>query len=176
MMRLKRLDGAAELPMADPYLQHLTEANKIFADQIKAADQKAAYVFTFLLAMLVWSSETRRAFNWEHLTESSPATLIVSVVLSLSIITSLVSAVLVVAPRSRPGRSLFFWGAWPAAGERLVAARQSEDEGFLFAEYMENTRTLAAICQSKYRTVAVALRALLCTVIAYAILLLSLPG
>lgn len=162
--------------MADPYLQHLTEANKIFADQIKAADQKAAYVFTFLLAMLVWSSETRRAFNWEHLAAATPLTQVVSVVLSLSIITSLVSAVLVVAPRSRPGRSLFFWGAWPTAGERLIAARRSEDDEFLFAEYMENTRTLAAICQSKYRTVAIALRALLCTVIAYAILLFALPG
>ena len=153
--------------MADPYLQHLTEANKIFADQIKAADQKAAYVFTFLLAMLVWSSETRRAFNWEHLAAATPLTQVVSVVLSLSIITS---------PRSRPGRSLFFWGAWPTAGERLIAARRSEDDEFLFAEYMENTRTLAAICQSKYRTVAIALRALLCTVIAYAILLVALPG
>lgn len=159
--------------MADPYLQHLTEANKIFADQIKAADQKAAYVFTFLLAMLVWSSETRRAFNWEHL---AAATQIVSVVLSLSILTSLVSAVLVVAPRSRPGRSLFFWGAWPTAGERLIAARRSEDDEFLFAEYMENARTLAAICQSKYRTVAIALRALLCTVVAYAILLFAASG
>lgn len=48
--------------------------------------------------------------------------------------------------------------------------------GILFAEYMENTRTLAAICQSKYRTVAIALRALLCTVVAYATLLFAASG
>lgn len=161
--------------MADLYLQHLTEANRIFADQIKTADQKAAYVFTFLLAMLVWSSETRRAFDWANLSQASPLRFAIGAALSLSIVTALVSAVLVVAPRSRPGRSLFFWGAWPEAGERLIAARRAEDEAFLFDEYLANTRTLAAICRSKYRTVAVALRALLCTVIAYA-LLLALPA
>ena len=59
--------------MADPFLQHLTEANRIFADQIKTADQKAAYVFTFLLAMLVWSSETRRAFAVHSSTDSRSA-------------------------------------------------------------------------------------------------------
>ena len=161
--------------MADPFLQHLTEANRIFADQIKTADQKAAYVFTFLLAMLVWSSETRRAFDWANLAQASPLRFAIGAALSASIVTALVSAVLVVAPRSRPGRSLFFWGAWPAAGERLVAARAAGDEAFLFDEYLENTRTLAAICRSKYRTVTVALRALLCTIIAYAALL-AIPG
>ena len=161
--------------MADLHFQHLTEANRIFADQIKTADQKAAYVFTFLLAMLVWSSETRRAFNWTHLSDATSLTLIVSLALSLSIVTALVSAVLVVAPRSRPGRSLFFWGAWPEAGERLIVARESDDENFLFQEYFDNTRTLALICRSKYRMVGIALRALLAAVIAYA-LLLVLPA
>jgi len=161
--------------MTDPYLQHLTEANKIFADQVKSADQKAAYVFTFLLAIMVWSSETRRAFDWGHLAEARPLTVAVSLLLSGAIIVSLVSAVLVVLPRNRPGRSLFYWGAWPQAGERLAAARADEDGDFLFDEYMQNTRTLAAICQSKYRMVGVALRALLCTVIAYAALL-ALPS
>lgn len=94
--------------MADPFLQHLTEANRIFADQIKTADQKAAYVFTFLLAMLVWSSETRRAFDWANLAQASPLRFAIGAALSASIVTALVSAVLVVAPRSRPGRSLFF--------------------------------------------------------------------
>lgn len=159
--------------MADPFLQHLTEANRIFADQIKTADQKAAYVFTFLLAMLIWSSETRRAFDWAAQAQASPLRLIVGVALSLSIVVALVSAVLVVAPRSRPGRSLFFWGAWPEAGERLVSARGTEDEDFLFREYLDNTRTLAAICRSKYRTVAVALRALLCAVVVYILLLMA---
>jgi len=61
------------------------------------------------------------------------------------------------------------------AAEIDAAARAAEDEAFLFDEYLENTRTLAAICRSKYRTVTVALRALLCTVIAYAALL-AIPG
>ncbi len=161
--------------MSDLYLQHLTEANRIFADQIKTADQKAAYVFTFLLAMLVWSSETRRAFSWDHLLASSPPVMAISVALALSIVTALVAAVLVIAPRSRPGRSLFFWGAWPGAGDRLAAARTAGDPEFLFEEYLGNTRALAAICQSKYRTVSIALRAVLCTILAY-LLLLALPG
>lgn len=160
--------------MSDPYLQHLTEANRIFADQIKNADQKAAYVFTFLLAMLVWSSETRHAFNWTNLLAAPPVARVVSLCLCLSIIAALIASVLVVAPRSRPGRSLFYWGAWPAAGERLLAARQAADEAFLFDEYLQNTRTLAAICHSKYRTVTFALRGVLCAVVAYAVLL-ALP-
>jgi hypothetical protein len=157
--------------MTDSYLQHLTEANRIFADQIKVADQKAAYVFTFLLAMLVWSSETRRAFNWMHLAEVPLLTLAVSIALVVSVIIALISAILVVLPRSRPGRSLLFWGAWPEAGDRLVAARLSDDNDFIFDEYLQNTRTLAMICRAKFQTVAISLRALVCAVVAYTLLL-----
>ena len=162
--------------MSDPHLQHLTEANRIFADQIKTADQKAAYVFTFLLAMLVWSTETRRAFSAAHLAEARPLALAISLVLCLSILTALGAAILVVMPRTGSGRSLFYWGAWPEAGERLRAARDAKNDTFLFDEYLQNTRTLATIASSKYRTVALALRALFCAVIAYALLLVLPAG
>lgn len=160
--------------MSDIYLEHLAETNRIFADQIKTADQKSAYVFTFMLAVLAWSSEVRQAFSWTHFSQADPAIMIVSAVLVSAIVVCLASAVLVVLPRSRPGKSLFFWGAWPGVADRLVAARNGEDGDFLFAEYLQNTRTLAAICQTKYRLVAFSLRALLCTVVAYAGLLFLL--
>ena len=41
--------------MSDRHLVHLVEANRVFADQIKTADQKAAYIFTFVLALVVWA-------------------------------------------------------------------------------------------------------------------------
>lgn len=157
--------------MSDLHLQHLAETNKVFADQIKTADQKAAYIFTFLLALLVWSSETRRAFSWTEVLDAPPAVAVVSLLLAVSVLASLVSAILVVLPRSRPGRSLFFWGAWPGAGDRLVAARGAKDVDFLFAEYLQNTNTLATICRAKYRMVGLAFRALLVSVLAYAALL-----
>ena len=39
----------------------------MFADHIRTADQKAAYIFTFILALVVWSAETRRSFSLEHI-------------------------------------------------------------------------------------------------------------
>lgn len=160
--------------MNDPFFDHLVEVNRIFTDQIKTADQKAAYVFTFLLAMLVWSSEARHSFSISGYVGRPWEIAAVSFVLSLSIITALVAAVLVVLPRAGRGRSFLYWGAWPNAGRQLVEARGTAEPEYLFAEYLENTKTLAEIARIKYRIVRVAFLALLCTVVSYALLLMSL--
>ena len=162
--------------MSDPHLQHLTEINRIFADGIKTADQKAAYIFTFLLALLFWSGDARTAFSWRQFATLDLPHRVLSVVLAVAVSVAIVSAVVAVLPRSRPGRTVFFWGAWPAAGERLVAARDAGDAAFLYEEYRRNTETLASICQSKYRMVTLSLRALLVALAAYALLLVIQPA
>ena len=155
--------------MSELHLQHLSEVNKIFADQ------KAAYIFTFLLALLFWSGETRAAFSWHHVAALDPLRQVLSLVLALGVSVAIGSAVLAVLPRSRPGRTVFYWGAWPAAGDRFATARESGDAEFLFGEYRRNTETLASICRGKYRMVTLALRALLGALAAYAVLLVLGP-
>ncbi len=158
--------------MNDPYLAQLVEVNKVFQDQIKTADQKAAYIFTFLLALLVWSAETKSAFKLTHILGGPWYLGLTTVVLGVSAVTSFACAVGVVLPRRRPGRSIMYWGAWPTAGERICEARQeSQGEGgdtdFLFTEYLQNTATLANICDAKYRMVQYAFFALLIAIAAY---------
>ncbi|MEX6507823.1 Pycsar system effector family protein [Jiella sp. M17.18] len=157
--------------MSDRHFDHLVEANRIFADQIKTADQKAAYIFTFVLALVVWSAETRRAFSWEHLASAHLLSLAATMLLLGSIAVALIAAICVVLPRSRPGRSVLFWGAWPAAGERLEAARERGDSSFVYDDYLQNTTTLAAICQAKYRLVRLAFRSMIFVVTSYGLLL-----
>lgn len=157
--------------MSERHLSHLVEANRIFADQIRTADQKAAYIFTFILALVVWSAETRRSFSIEHLTSAPIVNVLASLVLMGSVGFALVCAICVVLPRSRPGTSILFWGAWPAAGETLDDARKRGDVDILYADYLQNTKTLAAICQAKYRLVALAFRAMFVVVASYLILL-----
>jgi hypothetical protein len=158
--------------VSDNHLKHLAEANSTFAEQIKIADQKAAYIFTFMLALTVSSAEARKAFSWQRLTEASPLVAFSSLLLVAAIIVTLVTAICVVLPRSRPGRTVLFWGAWPAAGERLIAARAAGDEDFLIQDLLQNTTTLSAIAAAKYRLISIAFRALLITVAAYALQLI----
>jgi hypothetical protein len=162
--------------MSDLHLQHLGEVNRTFADQIKAADQKAAYIFTFLLALLFWAEEARNAFSLSYLASLPPLRMAMSAGLAASVAVAVVSAILAILPRSRPGRSIFYWGAWPEAGARLDAARSEEDEEFLYAEYRRNTETLASICRAKYRMVGIALRAILVAVALFMLLLVTGSG
>ncbi len=157
--------------MSERHLTHLVEANRIFADQIRTADQKAAYIFTFILALVVWSAETRRSFSLEHLASAGIVNVLASLVLMGAVGFALVSAICVVLPRSRPGTSILFWGAWPDAGQTLENARQRGDTDFLYEDYLQNTATLAAICKAKYRLVALAFRAMFVVIASYLVLL-----
>lgn len=48
------------------YFDHIQKVNDIFYDQIKMSDQKAAYIFTFLLAFLISSTEGRGVFTLQQ--------------------------------------------------------------------------------------------------------------
>ena len=48
------------------YLAHLERINSVYYDQIKIADQKAAFIFTFMLAFLVSSAEGSSVFRIER--------------------------------------------------------------------------------------------------------------
>jgi hypothetical protein len=161
--------------MTDQFFQHLTDANRGFVDQIRVADQKAAYVFTFILALVVWSAETRRALNFQTFIAANPLTQAISLLLLVSLLSALCSAICVVLPRSRPGTSVLYWGAWPDAGTRLKVAWEAQDPRFIEQDLMQNTRTLAIICRAKYQLVRFAFRSLLVAVMAY-VMLLILPS
>ncbi|TFF27827.1 hypothetical protein E3C22_05085 [Jiella endophytica] len=159
--------------MSPRHLSHLVEANRNFAEQIRSADQKAAYIFTFILALVVWSAETRRSFSFDHLGTTGFFNLLASLVLMGAVGTALVAAVCVVLPRSRPGTSVFFWGAWPEAGKALADARKRGDLEFIYQDYLHDTENLAAICKSKYRCVAIAFRAMSVVFAAYIAVLMT---
>ncbi|KAB0680750.1 Pycsar system effector family protein [Aureimonas leprariae] len=162
-------------PTDCPFQRHLMDANRNFVDQIRVADQKAAYIFTFVLALMVWSTETRKALSMQKLMADDPVSLAVTLLLLASIVVALGAAICVVLPRARPGVSVLYWGAWPSAGDRLLAARAENNPDFVLKDLMRNTETLAAICKAKYRLVILAFRSLLVMVIAY-LGLLILPG
>lgn len=96
--------------MDKDYFDHLKEVNRTFYDQVRIADQKAAYIFTFMLALLVWSSEAREVFTIHTYAGASWAVVAVAIVAGGSLMLALVSAIAVVLPRRRTGGSSLFWG------------------------------------------------------------------
>jgi hypothetical protein len=54
------------------YIEHIKRINDVFYDQIKISDQKAAYIFTFMLAFLATSTEGRAVFTLENYAQLSP--------------------------------------------------------------------------------------------------------
>lgn len=168
------LVGAArpgQTPANDPVspvaFNYLMDVNRGFGDQLRGADQKAAYIFTFLIAFLVYSEGTRRAFAWTLYAQSFGFKQALSVLLTASLTIALVAAVATVLPRRAAGRSLMFWGAWPKAGHDLHAARHGIWPDVLFEDAMINANTLAELCSRKYRCVQIAFQALLATILAY---------
>ena len=155
----------------DRYLEYLEKANAVFADQIKTADQKAAYVLTVVLALLVSSADVRAAFKLSTYLEKPFHVVVISGALSLALMVTFIAGIVVVLPRIRPGRSVLYWGAWPGAGKRLTDAREVDRTDFIFDEYYQSTQTLAAICLAKYRMLRRAFEALLVAALAFGLLL-----
>ena len=60
------------------YFDHIKKINDIFYDQIKISDQKAAYIFTFMLAFLVSSVEVRAVFTWARYAQGTPQAILFS--------------------------------------------------------------------------------------------------
>lgn len=157
------------------HLNHVRKVNDVFYDQVKSADQKAAYIFTFMLAFLMWSAEGQGVFKWSRYVDSSSVWSAVSAVLAISIVTTIVCAILVVLPRRAERGTSLFWGAWKGQRDGVVHANAAGDMAYLFRQYLENADALAKLAVDKYRMVRFAFRGLLLTVLAYVLLLLVRP-
>ena len=162
---------------ATQYLVHLERINSVYYDQIKIADQKAAFIFTFMLAFLVSSAEGSAVFKMERYTNGNWPLILLSAILAGAVAVSLVSAILVVLPRHRTRATSLYWRGWPENREAFIAAHNARDPAYLFNEYLANVDSLATINRSKYRHVGHAFRALIVSVLAYlAILVVNSAG
>jgi Family of unknown function (DUF5706) len=156
-----------------PYLDHLEAINTVYYDQIKIADQKAAFIFTFILAFLISSAEGSGVFKIERYQTGSWPTVVLSAILALAVAVSLVSAILVVLPRHRAKATSLYWGAWsPENRQKFIAAHEARDPDYLFNEYLANIDNLAIINRAKYKHVGWAFRALIVAVVAYLLILM----
>jgi Family of unknown function (DUF5706) len=153
------------------YLDHLKKINDVFYDQIRIADQKAAYIFTFMVAFLVSSAEGQAVFKVDRYQSGEPVVLLLSGLFALATVVTLVAAILVVLPRHVTTSTSLYWAGWPSNRVSLVAAKESSDPSYLFEQYLTNVDTLSAINRSKYRYVNLAFRGLLVVVVAYVLLL-----
>lgn len=153
------------------YLDHLKKINDIYYDQIKIADQKAAYIFTFMLAFLITSADGRAAFQWQRYAYMDFSMMAISAGMALAASTALIAAIWVVLPRHRAKATSLFWGGWTGSRELLLDASRGNDLAFIFQEYLANVDNLALIAKDKYRCVKIAFRALTVMVVAYLLLL-----
>lgn len=153
------------------HLDHLRKVNDTFYDQIRLADQKAAYVFTIMIAFMISSADGRGVFSFTRYVSGEPLAIAVSAVLAVSFLVCLGAAILAVLPRRVPTSTSLFWGAWSTHRGPLVEAHDKGDVDYLFREYLGNADNLALIASAKYRFVGLSFRALLVAVLAYALLL-----
>lgn len=170
------IEVAENTPLPDSahnreYFDHLKKINDVFYDQIKMADQKAAYIFTFLLAFLISSADGRGVFTVARYAESGTAVMLTSALLALSSVFSVISAILVILPRRNGHGTTLFWGTWERGRSEFIAAARKQDMAYLFSQYLENVDTLSAIARSKYRFVGFAFHGLVVTVLSYVLLL-----
>jgi hypothetical protein len=160
----------AKMNAAD-HIDYLKTINQTFHEQIKSADQKAAYIFTFLIALVAWSPEMRAVFTWTRTVPFPSAQWGLCLALVVALAGGLVCVALVLLPRKRNGGVCLYWAAWPHAGERLEHAARRTEPDFIAAEYTANARNLAAICQAKYRYVGYAFRCLAVVILCYVLLM-----
>ena len=159
--------------ISSEYFDHIKKINDIFYDQVKISDQKAAYIFTFMLAFLVSSSEVRAVFSPARYITGTSGSMLFSGLLAAASVFSILSAILVVLPRRLDSSTSLFWGAWHNHRDLFFDAAIRRDERYLFDQYLENANILSAIARSKYRCVTFAFRGLMVSVIAYVLLLVA---
>jgi hypothetical protein len=146
---------------------HLT-----FYDQVKTADQKAGYVFTFLTILFVFTKDPRNILT---VVADSPGLSLkwaISALFVLSAAFSLICAALVVLPRAKAGSSSMYWGAWAYDDnrDRTVAANLRDD--YIIAEYLGDAKNLARLCRAKYRYVNLAFRSAAVTIACHLLLVM----
>lgn len=159
--------GTGPATPAKDYLEHLKKINDVFYDQIKIADQKAAYIFTFMLAFLITSTDGRGAFRLDSYASAGFLVSAVSVVLAAAASVSILAAIIVVLPRRRTSMTTLFWGGWDNCRADFLAASACADSAYVFREYLSNIDNLSLIAKAKYRCVSLAFRALTVMVVAY---------
>ena len=168
------LPGAPEVkPVSHEYFDHVRKINDVFYDQIVISDQKAAYIFTFMLAFLVSSSEGKEVFTLARYAHGSPLAILFSALLALASLASMLCAIMVVLPHQVKKSTSLFWGTWSHHRAILEEAAHRSDRDYLFRQYLDNADVLSVIARRKYRFVTYAFRALMVTVVAYVLLLVS---
>ncbi|MBB4063950.1 Pycsar system effector family protein [Gellertiella hungarica] len=168
-----RVESGAKPPVKAEYMDHVRKVNDVFYDQIVISDQKAAYIFTFMLAFLVTSSEGREVFTWARYANGTLHGVFFSALLALSSLVSMLAAIMVVLPQHVKKSTSLFWGTWNQHRVMLEEAAHRCDQDYLFRQYLDNADVLSLIARRKYRFVTYAFRALMVTVIAYVLLLVS---
>jgi len=168
--------SSAASALDQEYLKHLIKVNDIFYDQIGTADQKAAFIFTFMIAFLISSAEGKQVFSLARYQSGEPVAIILSGFMALSVLVSVIAAILVVRPRHEKTSTSLYWAGWSASRKKVAAAHEAKDEAFLFDEYLANADTLAVIARAKYRYVWVAFRGLMASIIGYVLLLIWQAG
>lgn len=166
-------ESVAARPVSPEYFDHVRKINDVFYDQIVISDQKAAYIFTFMLAFLVSSSEGKEVFTLARYLNGSPQAMIFSAFLALSSIASMLCAIMVVLPHQVKKSTSLFWGTWSQHRGMLEEAAHRGDGEYLFRQYLDNADVLSIIARRKYRFVTLAFRALMVTVVAYVLLLVA---
>jgi hypothetical protein len=161
--------------MRKEYFDHVRKINDVFYDQIKIADQKAAYIFTFMIAFLISSSDVRGVFSLRRYAGDDFAFMICSAFLAVAVTVAMISAILVVLPRRSAVSTSLFWGTWQIHRNAFRNAADAADADYLFGEYLTNADTLAAIAGAKYRFVGLAFRSLVVAVLAYVAVLALAP-
>lgn len=154
------------------YIDYLKNINSTFYDQIKAADQKAAYILTFMFVLLIWSSDMRQVFFWANVDKGVSLRWVLSLLQVLSLGTALVCAILVLLPRDAHGGVALYWNAWPQAREAVIQAMAANDRDFLVEQYLSNVVSLSSICRKKYRMVDWAFKALIAALTCHVAILL----
>ncbi|KQS71458.1 hypothetical protein ASG39_21595 [Rhizobium sp. Leaf371] len=164
-----------ESALADKeYFDHIKTVNEIFYDQIKISDQKAAYIFTFMLAFLISSSDGRGVFSPARYVPFRYEISIPSAVLAASTVFSIICAIMVILPRRAAKTTTLFWGGWAHHKDAFSAAAAQRDINYLFRQYVDNVDVLSVIAQSKYQFVTLAFRGLVIAVLSYVLLLVAL--
>jgi len=153
------------------YMYHLRTIHQVLADQVRMADQKAAYIFSFITAMLIfWSADLKKGFNFIVTMQTVSLVWVLSVAFVLALFGTILCATLIVVPRVESSQSSLFWGAWPAAGERLRHPKGKLTD-FIANEYLQDIESVARICRKKFRYVRYAQRGFVATILLHIIAL-----
>jgi len=154
-------DGISSYTYVDSTaIDYVKTIHQTFHDQLKTADQKVAYVFTFLVAILVFWSSTFKMGAMARPSDLISLRWFLTFCFGYALCYTIACVTLVIRPRVRPSKVALFWGTWPAAADSVRNIPEFKASHFVFDEYIENIGNLAAICQHKFRYVGLAYRGL----------------